>query len=157
MEYRKGFYEKYYDLRVLVPYGATMEIVVQLVESKIREFVNQKKNEKTRYESTRGKDLPKSLFEVILKGLAEDGGLYMPTTIPQFTKDELIRLSDYCDKYDEFTLRILEKWMPELSPQLLRSIIQKAYKDFGPKLTLLNENQFILELFNGPTARYLYN
>ena len=153
MEYRKGFYEKYYDLRVLVPYGATMEIVVQLVESKIREFVNQKKNEKTRYESTRGKDLPK----VILKGLAEDGGLYMPTTIPQFTKDELIRLSDYCDKYDEFTLRILEKWMPELSPQLLRSIIQKAYKDFGPKLTLLNENQFILELFNGPTARYLYN
>jgi hypothetical protein len=58
-------------LRVLVPYGATLDQVAELVASKLLDYIESKKNQNSRFGSTRGQDIDKDFFHVILKGLAD--------------------------------------------------------------------------------------
>jgi threonine synthase len=78
----------------------------------------------------------------------------MPKKFPSFSIPELHRLMEHIQNYSEFSLRILERWIPEISPQILRTMVEKAYKEFSPIIRTLPENQYLLELFHGPTASF---
>ena len=79
--------------------------------------------------STRGADGSKKTFcDVVLEGLASDGGLYVLNDNPaSFSHDQLLRLVPL--SYPERALRILEQWInsSHLSPSVLRKMIENAY------------------------------
>jgi threonine synthase len=99
--------------------------------------------------------------EAILKGLAPDGGLFVPNgNIPTFSKkqwDRLVPLS-----YQDRSLRILENWihLGDLNPQLLGQFVNRAYSsdhfdnDEIFPVRLLEDNKYLLELFHGPTSSF---
>jgi threonine synthase len=94
--------------------------------------------------------------------LAPDGGLYLPEQTPQFALWELERLAELATpgSYPIIAHRLLERWCPDVHPSLLRSFVEKAYthpsrfenSDIAA-LNHLEGNQYVLELFHGPTAR----
>ncbi|MDF1871423.1 threonine synthase [Vannielia sp.] len=111
-----------------------------------------------RYISTRGKAPVLSFDEAMLTGLARDGGLYLPETVPTMTHDEIAALAGV--SYEEAVFRVI--W-PFLGGALgdeteTREIIAKAYADFGhvarAPLKQLADNHFLLELFHGPTLAF---
>lgn len=108
------------------------------------------------YKSTRGDKLY-TFSDVILKGIADDGGLFVPTEIPQFSLDQLKLLID--KSYQERALFILDLFQIDFSKSLLKKIIKKAYSDnfdhhrIAP-LVKLKDNQYILELWHGPTSAF---
>ena len=79
--------------------------------------------------STRGTDGSKKNFcDVVLEGLASDGGLYVMNDNPaSFSQDQLLRLVPL--SYPQRALRILEQWInpSHLSPSVLMKMIEKAY------------------------------
>ncbi|KAF3766532.1 hypothetical protein M406DRAFT_60860 [Cryphonectria parasitica EP155] len=109
-----------------------------------------------RYLSTRGEDNDLSFEDVVLKGLATDGGLYIPEEIPsaadwQSWKD----LS-----FPELAFNILSLYISpsEIPSQDLRDIINKSYATFRHEdvtpLRHLQDNLYLLELFHGPTFAF---
>lgn len=85
----------------------------------------------------------------------------MPTEIPKFSIGQLERLLEHKNNYIEVALRILEKWLPEIPPSILKKMLINAYEfpkrfddpNIAP-LTNLGNNQFLLELYHGPTASF---
>ena len=107
------------------------------------------------YKSTRGSSKEKSSSIAILRGIAEDGGLYIPEEIPKINKD-LQSLISY--SYQELALYVLSLFFPEFSQEDLKTAISDAYdKSFStPKITPITkvEEVFFLELFHGPTLAF---
>ena len=96
----------------------------------------------------------------MLKGLATDGGLFIPEEIPSLPADWQTKWRDYSFQdlaFEVFSLYISRKEIPE---QDLRQIIEKSYgtfraKDISPLVTLDKEkNLHLLELFHGPTFAF---
>ena len=105
------------------------------------------------YYST-NKTAPEVTFrEALLKGLAPDGGLYMPTRFPVLTKEELGSFSDL--PYHDIAFTILNKFIghDEIPADDLRKLCRDAY-DFDVPLEKVYERKFILRLDNGPTASF---
>ncbi|PSR85538.1 tryptophan synthase beta subunit-like PLP-dependent enzyme [Coniella lustricola] len=109
-----------------------------------------------RYLSTRGEDNDLSFEDVVLKGLATDGGLYIPEEIPaaadwQSWKD----LS-----FSELAFKILSLYVSpsEIPSTDLKDIIDKSYATFRHEdvtpLRHLQDNLYLLELFHGPTFAF---
>ena len=74
-----------------------------------------------RYISTRGAAPALGFEDVVLTGLARDGGLYIPTAIPALSSDEILHLSGL--SYSEIAFRILTKFLAEeLSLKVLEEI-----------------------------------
>ena len=118
-----------------------------------------------KYISTRG-DSPKLNFtEVLLGGLAPDGGLYLPEHYPKFTNDELNDMREM--SYQDLAFYIFEKFIDDIPENDLREIVNKTYsaetfsytreeqkaEDITPTLPLKN-NLFLLSLSNGPTLAF---
>ncbi|MEE2694954.1 MAG: threonine synthase [Pseudomonadota bacterium] len=109
------------------------------------------------YSSTRGNDNNLSFSDVLLNGLAKDGGLYVPKKFPLYTKKELniFRKLDYPDLTYELTKNFISK---EISDRTYKDICRKTYKEaFGKKIISmdkLNDNEYILNLFHGPTYAF---
>ncbi len=117
-----------------------------------------------KYISTRGHSTPQSFSDILLGGLAPDGGLYLPESYPQVA-DHLNewRTLDYA----ELAFRILSLFIDDIPPADLRSICQKTYTaetyrycrpgrnaaDIVP-LTSLTKDTHLLELSNGPTLAF---
>ena len=81
------------------------------------------------YTSTRNSSLRKSFSEVLLGGLASDGGLYMPLETCKFTNEELKDLSSL--SYQELTTEILHQFVSEeINKSNFENIINDAYKAF---------------------------
>ena len=107
--------------------------------------------------STRDQKLKVSAAAAILSGLAPDGGLFVPTSLPSFSLAEITAMSklDYC----ACALKVLQKFLPGYSQQELSFYIQKAYgdnfetEDPAP-LHDLGDGLFTLELFHGPTCAF---
>jgi len=107
--------------------------------------------------STRGQAPAADFAEVLLAGLAPDGGLYLPEAWPQFGEDELAafqRLS-----YQEAAYRVLSRFTgPSFAQDELRAAIAAAYAGFdAPEiapLSPLGEGRYLLELFHGPTLAF---
>ena len=86
------------------------------------------------YYSTRDteKKTPFSSAHAIIKGLAPDGGLFMPERIPSVTKEDILNL---CNKtYAERAASILSKYLEDFTYEELLEDCQKAYsfEKFGP-------------------------
>ncbi|XP_041346927.1 threonine synthase-like 1 [Gigantopelta aegis] len=159
LKYRQQFYEPSYDVRIICEEHATPTAVAQQIQSALDNLTTDKG-----YVSTRSAAHPKqriSFLDTVLTGVADDGGLYVPAAdTPTFTTGELKRLLK-CS-YAERALRILEKWIApyDLKPQRLWEFCQKAYTnkvfDHPDIISVhhLEKNQYIMELFHGPTASF---
>ena len=110
------------------------------------------------YSSTRGTDNDKNFIEVMLNGLANDGGLYVPNKIPYFSKKEIENLKS--KKYYEIAYEITKDFVVsnEISKTQYKSICKKTYNDgFNKKIISIKKlakNEFILNLYHGPTLAF---
>ena len=106
------------------------------------------------YFSTRNLNLKKSFSDIVIEGLAPDGGLYLPSQIPDF-KDSLAKLSElsYPDLAVELFIPFFDS---EYTREEINSLVQKSYLAFpNPPLKLVDlERHSILELFHGPTLSF---
>lgn len=109
------------------------------------------------YISTRG-SAPKVDFKgALLAGLASDGGLYVPESIPQFSPQKIASLASL--SYADLALEIMMPFVGEsFSREHMKRMIDTAYANFRhgavAPLTQLSANHFILELFHGPTLAF---
>ena len=109
------------------------------------------------YISTRGKAPRLSFKDVVLAGLASDGGLYVPDSIPTFAPHELVAMQSL--SYTELALKVMQPFIGDAIPEKkLRSLIKDTYKNFRhpaiAPLKQLGPNEFLLELFHGPTLAF---
>ena len=107
------------------------------------------------YQSTRGKGEPITASWAILKGLSEDGGLFVPTSIPSLdvSMEELSRMS-----YQETAYQVMSRLLTDFTEEELRTCINSAYdKKFDTDVIApLKEadGAYFLELFHGPTIAF---
>ena len=110
-----------------------------------------------RFISTRGAAPVLPFDDVLLTGLAEDGGLYLPGTWPQFDDDAL---SDLAGRpYDEVATRIMAPFVGDTIPlPRLAEIAKEAYGGFSHKavapLRQMAADFWLMELFHGPTLAF---
>jgi threonine synthase len=103
--------------------------------------------------STRGMSPPTSFSDVLLAGLAPDGGLYLPESWPQVTA----KFADM--RYQDAAFNILSEFTRgSFSDAQLRAAIDAAYAGFDASaiapLTEIGEDRYLLELFHGPTLAF---
>jgi threonine synthase len=109
------------------------------------------------YLSTRG-GTPKVDFKTaLLNGLAPDGGLYVPESIPQFSPQKIASLAGL--SYQELALEIIAPYTEGCFTRAqLKPMIDAAYRDWRhvaiAPLVQLAPNHFLLELFHGPTLAF---
>ncbi|KAJ3571307.1 hypothetical protein NPX13_g5428 [Xylaria arbuscula] len=109
------------------------------------------------YLSTRGGDYGFSFETVVLKGLAADGGLFLPHQIPRVENwQEWKDLS-----YTELAFRIFSLYIStdEIPSDDLKAIIERSYSTFraddvAPLTHLQDDNLYLLELFHGPSYSF---
>jgi threonine synthase len=105
--------------------------------------------------STRGAAAPVTLSEALSRGLADDGGLYVPETLPRFSPDEFAAPGGF--ELHEVATRLLAPFFAgdALEPEL-RAIVRAAF-DIPCPLVPLSEpggTSALLELFHGPSAAF---
>ena len=110
-----------------------------------------------KYVSTREGKTGVTASQAIVRGLAPDGGLFVPDTLPQVDLDFIRRLSDM--DYRSRAVAILGLFLEEFSEQELRAIAEASYGDnfddpsIAP-LHVLDDNSAVLELWHGPTSAF---
>ena len=118
-----------------------------------------------KYLSTRGLSPAKSFTEILLGGLAPDGGLYLPEAYPQVTRAELDAWRGL--SYADLAFAVMSKFAPDIPAADLKAITQKTYtaavygnaradsdtRQIAP-LRTLEPGLHILELSNGPTLAF---
>jgi threonine synthase len=109
------------------------------------------------YVSTRGHAPVLSFEAAMMTGLARDGGLYLPETIPQMSPDDIAALAGL--PYEEVVARVLTPFVTDaFAPDEFRAIIARAYAGFAhparAPLVQLAPGHFLLELFHGPTLAF---
>jgi threonine synthase len=109
------------------------------------------------YVSTRGSAPPSGFAEVMLAGLARDGGLYVPDTWPRL---EPATIAGFAGKpYAEVAVEVIRPFIDDsVSTADLARMAREAYGNFRhpavAPLAQLGVNTFALELFNGPTLAF---
>lgn len=109
-----------------------------------------------RFISTRGKSEVSCAANAIAKGLADDGGLFVPEKFPTVTLEEIEKMTE-CD-YAERAATVLYKYLEEYDYSELLTACKNAYAKFenqdGAPLVKIDENFYIMELFHGPTLAF---
>ncbi|PCI44353.1 MAG: threonine synthase, partial [Alphaproteobacteria bacterium] len=110
-----------------------------------------------KYVSTRGQAPELGFEDVLLTGLARDGGLYVPAEIPRLSANEIRSFRGM--SYSQVAFHVMKPFVcPEISEDDFAEIIDKAYSTFRHKavvpLAQMDSNQWILELFHGPTLAF---
>lgn len=108
-----------------------------------------------RYHSTRSTGKTVTASQAILQGLAEDGGLFVPETMPKFKED----FTAWAEKsYQEVAYEVMKLFLTDYTEEELKNCINKAYDDkFDTKeIAPLREadGAWYLELFHGPTIAF---
>ncbi|PKN23118.1 MAG: threonine synthase [Deltaproteobacteria bacterium HGW-Deltaproteobacteria-22] len=105
-----------------------------------------------KYYSTNLKAEKVNFGTALLKGLADDGGLYMPETFPVFSPDELEALKAM--DYPGIAYAVLHKFLAdEIPADELRRLVDDAY-DFAVPLEPVDGRRFVMRLDQGPTASF---
>jgi threonine synthase len=118
-----------------------------------------------KYISTRGGMPPHDFSDILLGGLAPDGGLTLPESYPQVSPDELRSLQGL--NYADLAFAIISKFATDIPNADLKAIVQKAYtpqvfcngrdskknEEIAP-LVQLKKNLYLHELSNGPTLAF---
>ena len=105
--------------------------------------------------STRGKSYAVNSATAITKGLAEDGGLFVPESFPDLSN----KLKDMLSMdYPERATTVLHSYLEEYDYDELLGVCKKTYAKFEngdpAPLVKLDEKLFIMELFPGPTLAF---
>ena len=108
------------------------------------------------YISTRNNGKKVSFEHVFLKGLSEDGGLFIPHNLKKFDQSELNELSKL--DYKSLAFNIIKLFTGDfIEEQDLKKLINKSYSNFRDdnvvKINKINEN-YLLELYHGPTLAF---
>ena len=111
-----------------------------------------------RYISTRGGGTPQTFTQILLEGLAPDGGLYLPESYPQVSPAELQAMRGM--NYRDLAFAVLSKFADDIPPADLKALIDKTYtaavyrsEDITPLKTLA-PGLHLLCLSNGPTLAF---
>ncbi len=115
----------------------------------------------TRYLSTRGGDSGRSFREILLEGLAPDGGLYLPQSYPRLDAATLTSWRDL--GYPELAERVLTLFIDDIPSEDLADLVRRTYtaevfgaEEIAPlsRLKGLDGDLSLLELSNGPTLAF---
>ena len=110
-----------------------------------------------KYISTRGGGEPQTFEQVLLTGLAPDGGLYVPTELPHI---DVKQLADWKNlSYVDLAVEVVAPFVGDALPRSeLERIIAESYAEFDhPEIapvTELGDNEYLLELYHGPTLAF---
>jgi len=109
-----------------------------------------------KYVSTRDNSKEYSFEDVFIKGLADDGGLYVPVSLKKYSTEELLELKNL--NYNELSTEIINQFSSDfISKEELSSLIKKSYSTFREKevVKISNVGELkLLELFHGPTLAF---
>ena len=110
-----------------------------------------------KYISTRGQAPELTFEDAMLTGLARDGGLYVPETIPKLSTDDIKAMAG--KSYEEIAFQVMRPFVGDtFSDDDFKGIIERAYKGFGhaarAPLVQLDHGHYLLELFHGPTLAF---
>jgi threonine synthase len=110
-----------------------------------------------KYISTRGQAPALNFEEVLLTGLAEDGGLYVPESLPRFDSAEIAAMAAM--DYPRLAAQILRPFVADCIPEPdLEAMLADCYREFRHEavapLVQLGSNEWVLELFHGPTLAF---
>lgn len=110
-----------------------------------------------KYISTRGRAPALNFEQVLLTGLAADGGLYVPENLPRYSREEIAAWQGL--PYTELAYVLIQPFVSDSIPaDDLQAIIGDTYQDFRhpaiAPLTQLDHNEWILELYHGPTLAF---
>ena len=109
-----------------------------------------------RYISTRGGVEPVTFTQAVMMGLATDGGLLLPETIPAIDSTTLTRWSQL--GFQELAVEVMLPFVgADISREELTALVQESYAGFShPEVTpeVMAGETRILELFHGPTAAF---
>ncbi len=118
-----------------------------------------------RYISTRGHAAPQAFCDILLGGLAPDGGLYLPESYPQISRSELDAWRQL--SYADLAYEILSKFITDIPAADLKALVSKTYtadvyrhtRNGGDAaqitpLTKLEDGLYTQELSNGPTLAF---
>ncbi len=112
-----------------------------------------------KYVSTRGGDAPKSFCEVVLEGLCRDGGLSMPESIPQISKETLDQWR-MLSSYSDLALEIVSLYATDIPREDIKKLVENAYNtdNFGVETIIsertIGEKVKVLGLSEGPTFAF---
>jgi threonine synthase len=113
---------------------------------------NELKNKPENYYSTNLNSPEVTFKEALLKGLAPDGGLYLPASFPLIKAEELNSFSD--KEYHEIAFIILNKFIgKEINKRDLQNLCFNAY-NFDVPLENVVDRKYIMRLDQGPTASF---
>lgn len=111
-----------------------------------------------KYLSTRGEARPRGFCDILLEGLAPDGGLYLPQHYPQVDAATLARWRGL--PYAALAFEILSLYIDDIAPPVLRAIVERTYtrEVFGSEaivpLRPLDAGLYLQALSNGPTLAF---
>lgn len=110
-----------------------------------------------RYISTRGQAPALNFEDVLLAGLASDGGLYVPENLPRFTQEEIASWAGL--PYHELAFKVMQPFVAgSISDADFKAILKDTYAVFAHSavapLRQLDANEWVLELFHGPTLAF---
>jgi threonine synthase len=110
-----------------------------------------------KYISTRGQAPALNFEQVLLTGLAADGGLYVPETLPSFSPEDIAAMASL--DYPQLAQKIITPFVDDCIPaDDLQQILQDTYAEFRHNavapMVQIAANQWVLELFHGPTLAF---
>lgn len=108
-----------------------------------------------RYISTRGGIAPVSFSDAVMMGLADDGGLLLPESIPQVTMTEVNSWKNL--SYQYLAVEVLSRFIDDIPRHTLEDLVERSYSRFRhPQVTPITQRGevYILELFHGPTFAF---
>jgi threonine synthase len=110
-----------------------------------------------RYVSTRGAAPVLNFSEAMMTGLARDGGLYVPETVPTLTHAQIAAMAG--QSYEDIAFAVMWPFLGDTFTETeFRGLIATAYAGFGhaarAPLVQLGPNHHLLELFHGPTLAF---
>ncbi|WP_020682897.1 threonine synthase [Marinobacterium rhizophilum] len=110
-----------------------------------------------KYISTRGQAPALNFEEVLLAGLASDGGLYVPETLPTFSTEEIASWAGL--PYHELAFKVIHPFVSDcIDDADLKKMVDDTYASFNHSavapLVQLGSNEWVLELFHGPTLAF---
>ncbi|XP_033647440.1 threonine synthase-like 1 isoform X1 [Asterias rubens] len=162
LRFRQQFYEGVYDVRIICERFEDPEKVTEKVLLALEDYRKSYQYISTRNQRDESSPSQEPAFkDVVLQGLAGDGGLYVPDrAFPCLNVRQWERILR-CT-YQERAQRILERWIhpTDIHPTSLADAVHQAYSSetFESESIVpvfhLQDNQYVMEVFHGPTASF---
>ena len=110
-----------------------------------------------RYLSTRGVAPELNFDDVLITGLARDGGLYLPTDWPKFSPEDLRSFASL--SYPELAIEVMRPFLGDtMSREVFGNLVDATYRKFShpsvAPIKQLESNIWLMELFHGPTLAF---